>query len=409
MAASSPIRCGPTGRGLDRGGASSEYANPAPATRGVVGFLLFGYTVSIMIWTILLFLLLLSVLVLVHEFGHYIAARKAGMTVEEFGIGFPPKVFSWKAKSGTTWSINAIPLGGFVRIKGESGEGADAPDSFASKSWLRRFSVVIAGVVMNLVLAWFLFSVGFLFGLPAIVEDGVESGVTVTDRAINVVDVLPNSAADVSGLEVGDRVLTIDGVAYDSGPTAREALRPHEDGSPLSMMIAHDGETKTVSVAPQYVEELGRAGVGVALVETGFVHYPWYLAPVMGAETTLRSTWDVLSAFGGLIASVFRQEDVSANLSGPVGIAVLTGQVASLGISHLVQFAAMLSINLAVINILPFPALDGGRLVFLLYEVIRRKKASLKVEQTVHALGFAALLLVVVIVTVKDIVHIFFN
>ena len=362
-----------------------------------------------MIWTILLFLLLLSVLVLVHEFGHYIAARKAGMTVEEFGIGFPPKVFSWKAKSGTTWSVNAIPLGGFVRIKGESGEDTDAPDSFAAKSWWRRFSVVIAGVAMNLVLAWFLFTVGFLFGLPAIVEDGVETGVTVTDRAINVVDVLPDSAADVAGLEVGDRVLTIDGIAFESGSAARDALKPHDDGSPISMMVAHNGETQTVSVSPLFVEELGRNGVGVAIVETGFVHYPWYLAPVKGIETTLSSTRDVLYAFGGLIASIFRQEDVSANLSGPVGIAVLTGQVASLGISHLVQFAAMLSINLAVINVLPFPALDGGRLVFLLYEVIRRKKATPKFEQTVHALGFAALLLVVIVVTVKDIVHIFFS
>ena len=362
-----------------------------------------------MIWTILLFLLLLSVLVLVHEFGHYIAARKAGMTVEEFGIGFPPRVFSWKAKSGTTWSINAIPLGGFVKIKGESGDDTNAPDSFATQTWWRRFSVVIAGVVMNLVLAWFLFTVGFLFGLPAIVEDGVEAGVTVTDRAINIVDVLPDSAADVAGLEVGDRGLTIDGTAYTTGQSARDALKPHEDGSPLSMMVAHNGETKTLSVAPLFVEELGRDGVGVAIVETGFVHYPWYLAPVKGIETTLSSTWDVLSAFGGLIASIFRHEDVSANLSGPVGIAVLTGQVASLGISHLVQFAAMLSINLAVINVLPFPALDGGRLAFLLYEVIRRKKATPKFEQTVHAIGFAVLLLVVVIVTVKDVVHIFFK
>lgn len=362
-----------------------------------------------MFWTILLFLALLSVLVLGHELGHYIAARKAGMTVEEFGIGFPPTLFKWKAKSGTTWSVNAIPLGGFVKIKGESGDDTGAPDSFASKSWLRRFSVIIAGVVMNLVMAWALFTTGFLFGLPAVVEDGVDAGVTVTDRAVNIVDVLPKSAADVAGIQVGDRVLTIDGAAYESGAIARDALRPHSDSSPIEMMIVHQGETKTVSVTPLFVQELGRDGVGVALVETGYLHYPWYLAPIKGAETTIGATWDVLSAFGGLIASLFRSEDVSANLSGPVGIAVLTGQVASLGISHLVQFAAMLSINLAVINVLPFPALDGGRLAFLLYELIRRKKATPNFEQTVHAIGFAALLLVVVVVTVRDIAHIFFS
>lgn len=360
-----------------------------------------------MFWTILLFLAILSVLVIVHEFGHFLAARKSGMTVEEFGVGFPPRVFSWKSKKGTTWSVNAIPLGGFVKIKGENGKDSDASDSFASQTWLKRFLVVIAGVVMNLVMAWVLFSVGFLFGLPAVVEEGVDAGVMVTDTSITIVDVLPKSAADDAGLVVGDRVLTIDGVAYDHGAPARDALKPHEDGSALSVMIAHQGETKTVTVAPKFVEELGRDGVGVALVETGFLRYPWYMAPIKGAQVTVSSTWDVLSAFGGLIASIFRQEDVSANLSGPVGIAVLTGQVASLGGSHLVQFAAMLSINLAVMNVLPFPALDGGRLAFLLYEVIRRKKASPTFEQTVHGIGFAVLLLLVLIVTVKDIVHLF--
>ncbi|MEK9155593.1 MAG: M50 family metallopeptidase [Patescibacteria group bacterium] len=360
-----------------------------------------------MIWTILLFLLLLSVLVLVHEWGHYFAAKRSGMAVEEFGIGFPPRVFGWKGKSGTVWSVNAIPLGGFVKIKGESGENADAPDSFASQSWLKRFVVIIAGVIMNLVLAWALFTAGFVFGLPAVVEGGVEDGVTISDRAVNIVDVLPGSAADEAGLQIGDRLLTVDDTAYETGPDAREALKPHEDATPLSLMIVRHGETQTVSVTPEYVEELGRDGVGVSIVETGFIRYPWYLAPWKGLQTTVTATWDVLSAFGGLIASVFHREDVSANLSGPVGIAVLTGQVASLGGSHLVQFAAMLSINLAVINVLPLPALDGGRLAFLLYELIRRKKATPGFEQAVHAIGFAFLLLVVLVVTVKDIVHLF--
>lgn len=373
----------------------------------MVGSGTFGYTVTIMFWTILLFLALLSALVLVHEFGHFIAARKSGMTVEEFGMGFPPRLFGWKSKKGTVWSVNAIPLGGFVKIKGESGENADAPDSFARQNWFKRFAVVIAGVVMNLVLAWALFTTGFLFGLPAVVEDGVEAGVAVTDRAINIVDVLPGSAADTAGLKVGDRVLTIDGTAYDAGQAARDALVPHADGTPISVMVAQGGETKTLAVTPTYVAELGRDGVGVALVETGFLHYPWYQAPGKGFQVTMQSTWDVISAFGGLVTSIFHREDVSANLSGPVGIAVLTGQVASLGVSHLVQFAAMLSINLAVINVLPFPALDGGRLAFLLYEAIRRKRATPAFEQGVHAVGFAFLLLVVLIVTVKDIVHLF--
>jgi regulator of sigma E protease len=360
-----------------------------------------------MFWTILLFIALLSALVLVHEWGHFFAARRSGMTVEEFGIGFPPRIFGWKSKKGTLWSVNAIPLGGFVKIKGESDGDVHAPDSFAAQNWFKRFAVVIAGVVMNLVLAWALFTAGFVFGLPSVVEGGVEATAIVSDRTISIVEILPESAADVAGMEVGDRLLTIDGTAYESGNEARSALMPNEDGTPLSIMVARSGETQTLSVTPMYVAELGRDGVGVAIVETGFVRYPWYEAPVKGFYSTVFSTRDVLVGFGGMITGMFGKADVVGSVSGPVGIAVLTGQVASLGASHLVQFAAMLSINLAVINILPFPALDGGRLVFLLYEAIRRKRATPAFEQGVHAVGFAFLLLLIFVVTVKDIVHLF--
>jgi regulator of sigma E protease len=329
------------------------------------------------------------------------------MTVEEFGIGFPPRIFGWKSKKGTLWSVNVIPLGGFVKIKGESDGDIDAPDSFASQRWGKRFAVVIAGVVMNLVLAWVLFSVGFFFGLPSIVEDGVDDSAIVSDRTMSIVEILPGSAADLSGLDVGDRLLTIDNVPYTSGSEARAALVPHSDASPISLMIVRHGETQTIAVTPMYVEALGREGIGVAIVETGFVRYPWYVAPGKGFLATVTSTRDVIAGFAGLITGLFGGSDVAANLSGPVGIAVLTGQVASLGVSHLVQFAAMLSVNLAVINIVPFPALDGGRLVFLWYEVIRKKRATPAFEQGVHAIGFAALLILVFVVTIKDVIRLF--
>lgn len=360
-----------------------------------------------MIFTIFLFLALLSLLVLVHEWGHFFAARRSGMAVEEFGIGFPPRLFGWKGKKGMLWSVNAIPLGGFVKIKGESDGDVNALDSFAHQSWFKRCLVVVAGVFMNLVLAWVLFSAGFFFGLPSIVEEGVDGGAVVSDRVVTVIDLVSGAAAEGAGIEVGDRLLSVDGIEYESGSAAREALAPHEDGSPLELVIVRNGETQTLSVTPAYVAELGHDGIGIALVETGFVRYPWYLAPGKGLETTLIATGEVLTGFWQLISGLFHKENIAASLSGPVGIAVLTGQVASLGFSHLVQFAAMLSINLAVINILPFPALDGGRLVFLLYELIRRKKATPAFEQGVHALGFAVLLLVVLIVTVKDIVRLF--
>ncbi len=360
-----------------------------------------------MLLTILVFLFILSVLVVGHEFGHYFMARKAGMTVEEFGIGFPPKIFGKKDKNGTLWSVNAIPLGGFVRIKGEGPDETDrfSAGSFATKSIPWRFGVLVGGVVMNLILAWVLFTVGFGIGLPSLLEDGVEDGAIVSDRAIHIVEVLKNSPAATEGLLAGDKVVRIDGQEFTSGQDARAALSPNIDGSPIEFVILRGEDTKTINVTPAMLEELQHEGVGVALVETGSIRYPWYLAPVKGAQTTIGMTAGVVSGFWGLLTGLLEKKDVAAQLSGPVGIAALTGQILDLGWIHLLQFAAMLSVNLAVLNILPFPALDGGRVVFLLIEAIRRKPLTAKIEHTVHAAGFALLLLIVVLVTYRDIVR----
>ncbi len=165
---------------------------------------------------------------------------------------------------------------------------------------------------------------------------------------------------------------------------------------------------QTFMVQPAFIEEIGREAVGVGVLTTGTVRYPWYLVLPKGIEAATVMTLQVIQAFGGLLVGLVQRENVAADLSGPVGIAVMTGQVASLGFSHLVQFAAMLSINLAVLNALPFPALDGGRIAFLFLEAIRRKRASARFEQGVHAAGFAFLLLLVVFVTYRDLVKLFF-
>lgn len=355
--------------------------------------------------TILVFLLILSVLVLVHEAGHYMMARWSGMVVEEFGIGFPPKLFGKKDKRGTLWSVNAIPLGGFVRIQGEGGDEKErfAPGSFATKSKLWRFGVLIGGVAMNLVAAWVLFSVGFGIGLPSILEGTQVDPAMVRDRGIRIVEIVKGSPAETAGILAGDEVRAIDGVASLTGESARTALAPHTDGSPLILDILRGSEEKTIEVTPAYLSDLGKDGVGVALVETGTVRYPWYTAPIVGAQATAEMTVSVVGGFWGMITGIFSHKDVVSQLSGPVGIASLTGQVMNLGFIHLVQFAAMLSVNLAVLNILPFPALDGGRIFFLLVEAIRRKPVTAKFEQTIHGAGFALLLLLVLFVTYQDI------
>lgn len=357
-------------------------------------------------FTILIFLLILSILVLIHEAGHYFAARWAGMTVEEFGIGFPPKLFGRKDKRGTLWSVNAIPLGGFVRIKGEGGTEQErfAPGAFATKSLFKRFVVLVGGVVMNIIAAWVLFSVGFGIGLPSILEGSTIPDSMISNRAIHIVDVVAESPAGTAGLLSGDEVVAIDGVTFATGEEARAALAPHADGSPLLFTVGRGSEEVALEVTPAYIEELQKEGVGIALVETGTVRYPWYKAPIVGAQATFEMTVAVVGGFWGLITGVFTSEEVVSQLSGPVGIASLTGQVVSLGIIHVVQFAAMLSVNLAVLNILPFPALDGGRIFFLFVELVRRKPLTARVEQTIHGMGFALLLILVLFVTYQDIV-----
>jgi regulator of sigma E protease len=360
-----------------------------------------------MIGTIVLFLLVLSVLVLVHECGHYLAARKMGMDVEEFGLGFPPRIFGAKDKNGMVWSVNLIPLGGFVRIKGENGERRHESGAFAQKSIMARLLVLFAGVIMNLLLAWALFSAGFLFGLPAIIEGVEYKGAVISSQAVNVIQVLPGTPAERAGLHEGDKIVSIDGVSYISGETARAALAPHADGSPLHLAFSHEGKVTEVDITPVFNEEAGRAVIGVALLETGTVRYPFYLAPLKGLETTLGMTFQVISSFFGLISGLFAHKNVAADLSGPIGIASLTGQVARLGFWHLVQFAALLSVNLAVLNAIPFPALDGGRALFVFIEAVRRKPNSLQFEQAAHTLGFALLIVLVLFVTYKDIVKLF--
>lgn len=357
-----------------------------------------------MLTTVITFIVLLSVLIFVHEFGHFIAARRSGMAVEEFGFGFPPKL--WGIKKGKTlYTINWIPLGGFVRIKGESGENADQPDSFATQSLPKRVLVVSAGVIMNVVFAWFLLSVGYTVGLPQIIE-GEDGYRQVADAQVHVYDVLPESPAEVAGLEPGDTIISMDGRAFGTISEVVSYTSLHQGESIELGYERVSGEQGTLSVTPEVIEEIERPGIGASLYETGLVSYPWYVAPVEGAKSTFTFLFEIIKALGGFFRDLIVTQKVSSDLSGPVGIAVLTGEVASLGFRYLLQFAALLSLNLAVVNFLPFPALDGGRMVFLIAEAVRRGKAvSRKVEGVTHSLGFAFLMLVVVAVTYRDLVR----
>lgn len=348
--------------------------------------------------TVLLFIVVLAVLVLVHELGHYLAARFFGIDVEEFGIGFPPR--AWSVKKGkTVWSINWIPLGGFVKIKGEDDPEATGPGTFAHKPAWQRAIVICAGVFMNLVLSSTLFAIGFMAGVPQLV-DGLPESARVRDPRVQIIEVLPDSPASEAGFMAGDVVVTVEGQALGRIEEIQALVNAAEGA--VSVELRRGKEIVAKELVPQLDEESGKRIMGVALVESAIVSYPWHQALPKGIYASGFYVKEIVLSLADLIGGLFVGQKPGVEFSGPVGIAVLTGQAAKLGFTYLMQFAALLSVNLAVINILPIPALDGGRLLFIIIEKFRGKGVRPIVEAVTHRIAFFLLLGLVVLVTIKD-------
>ncbi|MBI5530321.1 MAG: RIP metalloprotease RseP [Candidatus Doudnabacteria bacterium] len=370
-----------------------------------------------MIITILIFVAILAVLIFVHEFGHFIVAKKSGMQVEEFGFGFPPRLAGiqktggkWKwvwghkevaDKDQTVYSINWIPLGGFVRILGENNEHQDNPGSFINKGFWPRFLTLVAGVIMNVLLAWVLLSIGFSVGLPVAVNNlnDVPKSAHFVAGNIAILEVVKDLPADKAGLKPNDIILGIDGQKFSAVEEVQKYVKDHA-GQSISFNIKRGQQQENINVVPTANPPAGEGPTGIALALIGKLKYPVYSAFWEGAKTTWSALTGIVSGLYNLIAS----HSGFSNLGGPVKIAKLTGEVAGMGFIYLLQFTAFLSLNLAVLNILPFPALDGGRVLFLLIEVVRRKKNNQKVEQIVNGVGFALLLLLMVVVTIHDLI-----
>lgn len=352
--------------------------------------------------TILIFFAILLALVLVHEWGHFFAARKLGIGVEEFGFGFPPRLASLMHKN-TRFSFNWLPLGGFVKLKGEGGDNRTEPDSFAAQKPWRRSIVLVAGVFMNIVLAFVLLSIGFGLGVPVALDESEVA--KAKDVKIVVEMVSTNSPAAEAGIKIGDAIISLDNQSFATITQAQNYIAQHTD-SPIEIKLDRLGQIVTLQAQPTIMLEVpDRAVLGVSLLQTGVISYPWYQAVVQGGRATVILTKEIFLAFGNLFRGLIVARQVPTDLAGPVGIAVLTGQVVDLGFAYVLQFASLLSINLALINILPFPALDGGRLLFVIIEKIRRKPADIKTEAMVHNIGFAFLMLLVVLITYRDIVR----
>ncbi|KAA0205712.1 RIP metalloprotease [Candidatus Uhrbacteria bacterium] len=367
-------------------------------------------------FSVIAFLVILSGLVLLHELGHFLVARLLGVKADEFGFGFPPRAIGFVKDEGkwkrvgrtdrtryknTVWSLNWLPLGGFVRLKGEMPEDAQDADSLLAKNGWQKFAILAAGVTMNWLTAAVIFTLGFSIGVPAVL-DGLPDRAVVSDTKVQIMDVVTGTAADKAGLKPGDALVSIDGIDIPDADTARLQLNARGiEEAELTLVLDRRGERIDVVSRPEYLEQLNRAALGIALADTGTVRFPVWLAIGEGVTLTARYTWMIIAGFGQLILGLFNGK-TSAELSGPVGIAVMTGGIVQQGAWAAAQFAAILSLNLAVINFLPIPALDGGRAVFVVLEGIRRKKNNMRTEAIVHQIGFITLMLLVLLVTIQD-------
>jgi len=335
-----------------------------------------------MVIPILIGVIVLSAIVLAHELGHFISAKSAGVKVEEFGLGFPPRLASFK-RGETRYSINAIPFGGFTRLSGE--EDPEKPGSLASKSRGVRLLVLSAGSLMNLLLALMLFSAGYLFPRGA------------TTGQVSVVQVAPNSPAAVAGIETGDIILSVNNQPVDSGDELHQYIMDNL-GKTTTLLIQHPDSTKSsIQVIPRLEPPEGEGAIGIA-IET-IKRYPlWQILPLGAKEFG-----ETIVMWGEGLVSIFTGE-APASFLGPVGLVQLTGEVAKIGIVSLLRISALISLILGIMNLFPLPATDGGRVAFVLLEWVRRgKRIAPKAERLVHLVGFALLMIFFVAITYQDI------
>ncbi|MBI2601029.1 site-2 protease family protein [Candidatus Daviesbacteria bacterium] len=373
-----------------------------------------------MLTSVIIFIITLLFLVLIHELGHFLMARKFNIKVEEFGFGIPPK--AWGKKVGETLvSINWLPLGGFVRLLGEDEVDKKVLEhkrSFAAQKVGKRIAVVVAGVTMNLVFAWFLFYIvlaanGFKAQFPQILEHNFVGANQTRESIILIRAVGKNSPAEKAGIKPGDRVVAINGEEVrkdDQIITKTKELAGQE--ITLTLSDPQKIETRLVGITPRKDPPPGEGAMGIALapIETVTLHYETLLQKVFSAQV---HSWNIISYSGKILGNLIFQslsqkniEPVSQTISGPVGIISLANAVLTSTENPLIpylDFVALLSLNLAVMNLLPIPALDGGRLFFLLIEATTRKKVHAEVERWVHAVGMALLLALTVLITFSDI------
>ena len=399
--------------------------------------------------TVIIFIIVLAVLIFVHEFGHFLFAKACGVRVDAFALGFGPKIVSWQGKE-TKYSVNIIPFGGYVKIFGENPDdesisGPDSKRSFVNKSKWQQVLVLVAGVLFNFIFAWILYAGVFAHGVAASTDGFEKYAKDFSNPRIMVTDILPNSPADKAGVKPGDVIESVVSVAsLPNGALIKNEglMAPQPIGQSTSQKNAQTSMQTNAQANPQTVENIqntinstngapvtfeytrgdndqafsvevtpvqglvdGKYAIGIAMQNVVDLKLPFFTSIYEGCHYAVVMIGETAVGLYTFVANIFQGTANFSDVAGPVGIAGIVGNAASLGFTYLLMITALISINLGVINLIPFPALDGGRVLFVIIESIIRRRISPKISNTVNAIGFALLMLLMVVVTYKDIVR----
>ena len=372
--------------------------------------------------TIIIFIIVLAVLIFVHELGHFIVARACGIRVDAFALGFGPKLVSWKfpskkvIKNGETeYSIRLIPFGGYVKIFGEdlndeTINGPDANRSFVHKPKWQQALVLAAGIIFNFIFAFILYISAFSLGVTASTDAFTQYNQYSGNPRIMITDLTEKDPAYVAGLRQWDVIkdVSVDGMTGSDIQSIQDTIQKSQ-GHPILVDYIHDGKALSVEVTPTTTVVQGKYAIGIEYGGVVDVRLPFFLAIKEGASYTWGMMENTVIGLATFVATIFRGTADFAQVSGPVGIAGFVGSAASFGFSSLLLITALISINLGVINLVPFPALDGGRILFVIIEAIFRRRISSKVANVLNTVGFVLLMGLMVLVTYNDVAKIVRN
>jgi regulator of sigma E protease len=341
--------------------------------------------------SIVVFFILLILLVLTHEIGHFAAAKWCKVKVEEFGIGFPPRIWGYKFHD-TIYSINWIPLGGFTKMLGE--EDPTAEGSLASKSIPARVLVLVAGSLLNILLPILLFTMAFMIPHNQLMEK------------VMIQDVAAGSPAQAAGIEPGDRIVAINGHNIENRTDVSYQIQLNLGNATSILVQKPDSTKKTVVVEPRWSPPKGQGATGVQLTYADNTTVVQSMPLWEALPNSVTHSWEIMVLFRNEVVGWFVR-NTAPQLAGPIAIAQITGEVFKAGISPLLEFMALISINLGVFNLLPVPGLDGGRLLFVFLEWVRRgRRISPQKEGLVQFIGFVTLMLLILVISYFDVMRI---